>query len=99
MKFRGVTVELVQMNHRRFVVGRDRHVPFASECSAHVGFDLVQRFLRWRFVKSNRDAVLDDIQPYLLHIWVRFDQSNHLRPSARSSLRGLHVWDDFVRHL
>ena len=99
MKFRRVNVELVEMNHRRFLVGRDRHIPLSGERSADVVFDLVQCFFGWRFVKPNRDTVLVDIQPHLLYIRVRFDQPDYLRPRARSSIRALRVWNDFVSHL
>ena len=91
MKFGRVIVDLVQMNRRRFVVRRDRHIPFAGELSAHVSFDLVQRFFRWRFVKPNRDAVIINIQPHLLHVRMRFDQPDYSRPGAGSSLGALRV--------
>ena len=58
MKFGRVMVDFVEMNHRRVVVRRDRHIPFSRELSAHVGFYSVQRFFGWRFVKPNRDAVI-----------------------------------------
>ena len=45
MKLCRVIVDLMQMNRRRFVVRRDRYIPFARERSAHVGFDSVQRFV------------------------------------------------------
>ena len=74
MKFCRVVVDLVEMNRRRVVVRRDRHIPLSGECSAHVSFDPGQRFLRRRLVKSNRDTVLVKIQPHLLYIRVRFDE-------------------------
>ena len=99
MKFCRVIVDLVQMNRRRFVVRRDRHIPLSGERSAHVGFDPVQCFFRWRVVKSNRDTVLVNIQPHLLYVRVRFDQPDYSRPRARGSIRALRVWNDLVRHL
>ena len=99
MKFCGVIVELMQMNHREFIVGRDRHIPFASERNANVGFDLVQRFVRRCFVKSNRDAVLGRTEPYLLHIGVRFDEPDYSRPCAGPGVCTLRVWIGFMRHL
>jgi hypothetical protein len=61
MKFCRVITDLVEMNHWRFVVRRDRHIPLSRELSAHVGFYPVQRFFGWRFVKPNRDAVIINI--------------------------------------
>ena len=99
MKFCRVIVELVKMNYRRFVVRRDRYIPFASERSADVGFDSVQRFVRRCFVKSNRDAVLGHIQPNLLHIRVRFDQPDYSRPCAGFGVCTLRVCIGSMRHL
>ena len=98
MKFCRVIVELVQMNRRRFVVRLDRHIPFSGERSMHIGFDPVQRFLRRRFIKSNRDTVLVSIESYLLYIRMRFDQPNYSRPRVGNSVRALRVWNDFVGH-
>ena len=44
MKFCRVIVELVQMNRRGFVVGRDGHIPLSRERGTDVVFDLVQCF-------------------------------------------------------
>ncbi len=99
MKFCRVIIELVQMNHRRFIVGRDRHIPLSGERSADVVFDSVQCFFGWRFVKPNRNTVLVDIQPHPLYIRVRFDQPDYSRPRAGTSVRALRVWNDFVSHL
>ena len=99
MKFCRVIVELVKMNYRRFVVRRDRHIPFASERNANVGFDSVQRFVRRCFVKSNRDTVLGRIQPYLLYIRVRFDQPDYSQPCAGFGVCTFRVCIGFMRHL
>jgi hypothetical protein len=98
MKFRGVIVDLVQMNRRRFVVRRDRHIPLSGERAADVGFDSVQHFLRRLLVKSNKDTVLAHIQPYLLYIRVRFDQPYHSRPGVSGPFCGFHIWDPHARH-
>ena len=99
MKFCRVIVELVKMNYRRFIVRRDRHIPFASERNANVGFDSVQCFVRRRFVKYNRDTVLSRIQPDLLHIGVRFDEPDYSRPCAGPGVCTLRVCIGFMRHL
>lgn len=99
MKFCRVIVELVKMNYREFVVGRDRHIPFASERNAHVGFDSIQRFVRRCFVKSNRDAVLVSIESYLLYIRIRFNQPNYSRPRAGFGVCTLRVCMGFMRHV
>ena len=99
MKFGRVIVELVKMNRRRFIIRLYRYIPLAGEFRAHVSLDLVQRFFRWRFIESHRDAVLVDVQPHLLHVRMRFNQPDHARPRAGRSIRALRVWNDFVCHL
>ena len=99
MKFGRVIADPVQMNRRRFIVRCDRYIPFAGEFRAHVSLDLVQRFFRWRFVEAERDTVLVDVQPHLLHVRMRFNQPDHARPRAGRSIRALRVWNDFVCHL
>ena len=82
MKFCRVIVELMKMNHRRFIISLYRHIPLSGELGAHIGLDAVQRFFRWRFVEADRDAVLVDVQPHLLHVRMRFNQPDHARPCA-----------------
>ena len=61
MKFCRVIVDLVQMNRWRFVVRRDRHIPFTGEFRAHVSLNLVQRFVQWRSVEAHRDAMAVEV--------------------------------------
>ena len=98
MKFGRVITDLVQMNRRRFIVSLYRYIPFAGEFRAHVSLDLVQGFFRWRFVEAQRDAVLVDVQPYLLHVRMRFNQPHHARPCAGARLCWLHAWNALVLH-
>ena len=99
MKFCRVIVELVKMNRRRVAIRFSRYIPLSGQFRAHVGLDAVQRLFRWRFVKSDRDAVLVDVQPHLLHVRMCFNQADHPRPRAGRSIRALRVWNDFVCHL
>ena len=99
MKFGRVITDLVQMNRRRFIISLYRYIPFAGEFRAHVSLDLVQGFFRWRFVESDRDAVLVDVQPHLLHVRMRFNQPDHARPRAGARLCWLHAWNALVLHL
>ena len=98
MKFCRVIVELMKMNHRRFIISLYRHIPLSGELGAHIGLDAVQRFFRWRFVESHRDTVLVDVQPHLLHVRMRFNQPDHARPRAGARLCWLHAWNALVLH-
>ena len=96
MKFGRVITDPVQMNRRRFIIRCSRYIPFAGEFRAHVSLDLVQGFFRWRFVEAQRDAVLVDVQPHLLHVRMRFDQPDHARPRAGARLCPFNVCTAFL---
>ena len=98
MKFGRVIIDLVQMNRRRLYHQPLSIHPIAGEFRAHVSFDLVQGFFRWRFVKSHRDTVVVDVQPHLLHVRMRFNQPDHARPRAGARLCWLHALNALVLH-